>query len=720
MLNLMFNARGPRPRPARFLIFCILIALGALFSCKSWGKFWHIYTPGEAKPLYSGSALWNDYIVADGSALTVRGVSANAPSGISTRLNASGTACNAAATGGYGVCIHAGMMRQSVINDKEDCTGISAADALGVFIWVCDASVKPVRLVSVGFNEGKYMTDLIDFDAVAFRQNSVILSADGTTYQGPSSVWWSNPVNNFGATLYGSTSAVVLVQSNPNSAAIITNNADKTALLVRPGVKITTTSGSGAINNAGRNFSWFEGTVDLNGIAGSVIGFAISSGRFVVVQNFAVVNSSATGNTGFQVNGDNLYYRDVKYANANAINMKSFDLLAGNSGNLLHGVMAANDEYSAQIKSTNSVILNLTSANSGSSVQVNVDFQVGNGNNVMFNMTAANGNVINSIGPLRVSSGANNTLMNIGVANSTDRGVVMAGGTGTQIINVAAHRDQAGGVDMLSSASTFSYFSGIVKTTNGVSCTGGTPDAGLPNGGGIACTLVNNSDFNLTSTSVNPANSFVGKVTADDLQNTSDSNGISTYTMGMDWIRFNNPFRAYGNDGGTFPIAANQGRCTTGSCRIWDWSLRAGDTQYRNVLPVPTGSMIAAHKWSAATQINCTQPGAVWIGTGTCNYPPFPGNASTCATWTGGTTATAACLTTFLRNAYEIIGDGIGNENGLCESNEACIYTPNIASYQGHGNLTCIRGPVEYGCTSAFVDGTISGVVLYQYVNNGY
>ncbi|MBX3724192.1 MAG: hypothetical protein KF713_20260 [Turneriella sp.] len=720
MLNTRFNARRGYRWVARLSICFLLIATAVLPGCKSWGKFWAIYTPGEAKPLYSGAALWNDYIAADGTAMTVRGVSANAPSGVSTRLNASGTACNATATGGYGVCIHAGLMRQAVINDKEDCSGISAKDSLGVFLWVCDVSTKPVRLISVGFNEGKYMTDLIDFDATAFKANSLTVTVAGVDYTSPATVWWANPVSNFSATTYGSVSSVVLVQSNPNSASVITNNADKTALLVRPGIKITTTSSSAALNNAGKNFSWFEGVVDLNAVTGSVIGFALSSGRFVVVQNFAVVNSSTTANTGFQVNGDNSYYRDVRYANATVSSMKSFDLLAGNAGNLLHGVIAANDEFSAQIKSTNSVILNMTSANSGSGPNVNIDFQTGNGNNVMFNTTAANGYIQGSIGPVRVSTGANTTLMNIGVANATDRGVVIAGATGTQVINVVSHRDQAGGVDMLASASTFSYFSGVAKTTNNTACTGGTPDAGLPNGGAIACTLVNNSDFTLASTSVNPAAAFVGKVTSDDSANTLDTSGVGAYALGLDWVNFSNRLRAYGNDGGTFPIAANQGRCLTGSCRIWDWSLRATDTQYRDVLAIPTGNAVAAHKWSAATQINCTQPGAVWLGTGTCNYPPFPGNVTSCAAWTGGTTATAACLSTFLRNAYEIIGDGIGNENGLCESNEACIYTPNVASYQGHGGLKCIRGPVEYGCASTFVDGTITGVVLYQYENNGY
>ncbi len=38
---------------------------------------------------------------------------------------------------------------------------------------------------------------------------------------------------------------------------------------------------------------------------------------------------------------------------------------------------------------------------------------------------------------------------------------------------------------------------------------------------------------------------------------------------------------------------------------------------------------------------------------------------------------------TFLRNAVEITGNG----NGLCESNETCLYTPNMGAYQGFGKI---------------------------------
>jgi hypothetical protein len=58
----------------------------------------------------------------------------------------------------------------------------------------------------------------------------------------------------------------------------------------------------------------------------------------------------------------------------------------------------------------------------------------------------------------------------------------------------------------------------------------------------------------------------------------------------------------------------------------------------------------------------------------------------------------------------EIMSDGIGNDNTLCESGETCLYMPNIGSYQGHGNL------VDAG---AFVNGALTGITLLRFENNG-
>ena len=69
-------------------------------------------------------------------------------------------------------------------------------------------------------------------------------------------------------------------------------------------------------------------------------------------------------------------------------------------------------------------------------------------------------------------------------------------------------------------------------------------------------------------------------------------------------------------------------------------------------------------------------------------------------------------VNTFLTNAHEILDDGLGDDDTLCESNESCIYNPNFGSYQGEGdyysNGTCM-----------FSDGTVSGVKMYSYPKIG-
>ena len=68
-------------------------------------------------------------------------------------------------------------------------------------------------------------------------------------------------------------------------------------------------------------------------------------------------------------------------------------------------------------------------------------------------------------------------------------------------------------------------------------------------------------------------------------------------------------------------------------------------------------------------------------------------------------------MNTYLLNALEIYGDGIGDDDGLCETDEACIYGPNIGAYQGEGSYT--------STTCTFTDGTITGVTMYAYETNG-
>ncbi len=189
-------------------------------------------------------------------------------------------------------------------------------------------------------------------------------------------------------------------------------------------------------------------------------------------------------------------------------------------------------------------------------------------------------------------------------------------------------------------------------------------DPGLVDG---TCENQGASDATLTS-GIDMSTSFVGKVMVDDPANGSDSSGTALYPTDpatFDWTAFANDFRAWGiDDGVAFPSVDQQAEWATGNGRIWDWSLAVTDTVIRDVLPVPTGNDSITHTWSDGSTV------------------------------------------TFLRHAVEVDGDG----DGLCESNETCLYTPNLGSYQGHGAL------VSAGTVT---DGTVSGVKLVKYETNG-
>jgi hypothetical protein len=119
--------------------------------------------------------------------------------------------------------------------------------------------------------------------------------------------------------------------------------------------------------------------------------------------------------------------------------------------------------------------------------------------------------------------------------------------------------------------------------------------------------------------------------------------------------------------------SSNFGTATTGVSLTASftsaWALRSSDTVARELFSLPTGNDILTHTWSDSS------------------------------------------TTTFLRHAVEIMGDGIGNDNGLCESNETCLFTPNIGTYQGHGPLTD---------AGAFTDGSLTGITLLRFETNGY
>jgi hypothetical protein len=173
--------------------------------------------------------------------------------------------------------------------------------------------------------------------------------------------------------------------------------------------------------------------------------------------------------------------------------------------------------------------------------------------------------------------------------------------------------------------------------------------------------------------------SFVGPITVDDTTNAVDNLGAAPYDSILtddDWTTFQQAKRGWGPDATT--TLGSISTCRTGqSCRIFDWQLLNAD--------------VVIHKLFLKL---------------------LDGKAVNTLTHT----LSDGTVLTFMKNAREEMGDVMsnptkgGNENGLCESNETCVFAPNLGAYQGHG---------PKASAGTWIDGVVVGVDLQAFSTNG-
>ncbi len=671
-------------------------------------------TPVSVSALYNtNGADWNDYVKNDGT-------------DIYTALD---TDCTGAETGGYSACLHGGEIRVVEVPGKSTCTGLTVSEVLGAFDWTCGDSTGTARFISTGLKDGKNLSDLLDFTTPAWEQNSVTVLDGGVEhFTTAPAAWWTNPVavdNDGGYLNNAGTIYVVTASSDLPEGYII--NASSVGLVGQPGVIINgpgAGAGSYVVSADGsveaRDFLWVEGSVDATG---GEVGVFLKSVGFSVLRNVTAENTDI---------GDYVWVGICLAQSSNntlsgitaSNNHMGVRLAASSNNNTLYGITAANNNIGVDFWfSSNNTLSRVTASNNGTGVGLGFS-----SNNTITGVTAAN-NANNGV--LLIGESSNNTLSGVTAANNANNGVwLYSSADNNTLSGVAASNNGERGVSLDSSSNN--YFTGPLKVGNnglgdcyvsggtnpglvGTTCTtSGDYGSGGTGGYGIG----NISDAALYN-SVTLAGSFVAKVVADDSVNASDTGSAVAYPADpstFDWTNFENPFRGWGLDG-AFGQADSRGRffdeCSNfyysnqtdceanegtwnGAGRIWDWSLLATDTVIRGALTLPTGDDTLTHTWYSTTAANQTDcdvefPGSLWNATD------------------------SVCETTLLRNAIEVQGDGLANENTLCESGETCLYMPNIGSYQGHGNL------VDAG---AFTDGDpatgITGVTLMKYETNGY
>jgi hypothetical protein len=629
----------------------------------------------DVAPVYAGQSNWMAYIKNDGT----------------NPLNATGTPCTGSETGHFGSCLHAGEMRGVKISNRSSCVGVSASDSLGAFYWRCVSQNGSVFVVTGGLADEKYLSDLIDFTGTpVWRPNAVtVTDSCGKTKTTSRTVWHTNSVIHNAASVSVSLSlaagnTVYAFTTDPGKRIDIATDA--VAVVTPRGLTLTAPVGTGNYVTMGGKFQWLEATIDATNATNSAVN--TSNARFGTLRGVNVANQ-------------NIELSTTRYCRFGFVRIHKGNLFlnggSDNLGNLVHDLAISSGRlYHTFADSSNNIFLNITLING------DYGFSTGNGPlhdfNIVIDLTAANYDT----SAFRGNAISDSAFMNLLLANSAGT-AYMPSGVRNTVVNLAVGASNTA----INASDINGYFSGQLKLGgNTTGCSGSAASSGISN----TCTPLGPSDFTSTNT-LNLGAALSGRVLTDDLVNISDTSGTAVLAGITDYFNFQSRFRGWGkeNASGGF-VASHRGSCTA-TCRIWDMRPLTSDTSVRGTLPLPSGDDYFVHRWDATSSAACLAiRGAKWQDA-VCSFPGYK-DQTTCQT-AGGAWATAAgnlCSSLVLRNAYEILDDALGNENGLCEANEACIYTPNIGSYQGHGT------PVRIG---SITSGTVAPVELWRYPSNG-
>lgn len=474
----------------------------------------------------------------------------------------------------------------------------------------------------------------------------------------------------------GSVAGKIFVLSSSKIADKYSVDEDKVSIVVLKNNVLKKDSASVQANFIRFNtrlYNWLEGYIDGNNFNTSLI---MANSLFMRIHNVNIYNFAATAILG-STNYNNVISNFKILNGRTAINASAAGML------IRDGIISGMNEYHLH-NITGSFVKNMLFVNNSNVASTVLAYP---SESVFSNITIANNST--NYG-MRLFSSYHNLFHNFLISNSGNAAIYSWQGVHNTFSQLLAVGSSAAEIQISSTQTEANKFTNNLVLDNLSECTV-TNDTAFSSGliPGTCLSDGPYSDVNLRIVPLDQSKFFAGKVVLTDSINLNNSLGTSLFSMISDWFRFENLFRAWGKDGSAFPNSDNKGACTTGTCRIWDYRLLndPGNMAFNNTHNVVTKN----------------DP---FIAGASC---PLAVAGSVYTTYTNTNTATTY---TFLTNAAEIIGDGVGNDNVLCESGESCIYTPNFGAYQGEGDY------LKQG-TCVFQNGTISNVKLYAYPTNG-
>lgn len=623
------------------------------------------------------------------------------------------------------VTFHGGEMRKIALPALATCNDLVISELLDTLHWECYNESGQIFIYSKTFKDGKGIRDLIT--ANSFRDNKVTIQKNGVTVAEStlSNTWWTNNVQpialmNSGASdplLDLSTEGTIYTLSASSQTRGIRFNNNKVALVtLSPSVIISNTPtlavfdcNPTAATNADcmilgtTNYGWIEATFSSN-LNNKVVALGPRSNSFLPssnnwrIHNTKITTTGATSTgiytsgTGFKITDTTIISSGTNGIHEQYGNNGTFENVRVNGGGVgldLTNLSVDKTINRARVTNTSSIGIkidgffstlqnsnisnntgigvrclscfttaiqnNIISNNTGTGLSINGSFTV----LIAQNVFRGNGKAIN----LFEDEGSSRFLENNYFDKNTD-GIEFNTGFGWTLSNNIFASTGNTAIRITGTSNDFIWKNKLILNSNFSDCsittTGLSPGltAGCENQGASTANIIKNVDT---------LNFLTGSVS--DTAN-PNSSGVAVSETITDWQTFQSPLRNW-----IRADASGIGRCTTGIlCHIFDYTLSTGALEALFVNGVPTPNT------ACPTSIHGNE-----LNQGEVD---------------------------FLKNATEVYGDFIGNDNGFCESNEACMYAPHIGAYQGDESLP------KQSCT--FQNGTnLQNIKIYYYPESG-
>ena len=618
---------------------------------------------GKVMPYFASAPNWNDYIVLDSSSNPMN------------PLDASGIACDATKNQ---ICYHAGELRKAYVPDSliglgTTCADLTATDSLGWFNWTCvydkNDPAGPFKMVTAKLKDNVNLSQLLSLSSAKWQSNKIILENTSSANKGiienlVAAPWWNNPVIEATDGTLSQAGSVYVLRNR-----LITGEANTTAYQITADHIAAVTTGPLHPRSADAaikvqspfslflNYIWLE--ADL--VAGnSNSGLALDHVGLAMVRNTSV--SGAFGN-GIALN---TVYRSTFHNIDASMNFGRGIFVSGKSpgaatfGNIFNSVTVSGNGLSPDVQSTNG----------RQGIQISTQY------NTLHNVRAINnktdgiliGEALNVLSDATSYGNLGDGLKLDGASNSTVAGgtLVANGGAGLRLTNTSNLKT--------SSDNLFTNITSVLNAGDGVSISNSGNSlfrvvSALNGGNGLQAASPTTFVDNLVSGNSNDCN-VSGVTVCPSGTSVASRNLTDTWTITTPSSTPNLPDRVAVKHEATLTGNVGAGPCET-SCAELNLRLLNSDTLLRNKLAIPDApGDVESHTYSGSTP------------------------------------------TVFLAHAFELFGDRVGNDNGVCELNEACVYSPNLGAYQGEGPLL----PIGTGAAGARQD---LNVTLKQYTTNG-